>query len=306
MESFSPKAMTAWGYDYESLRTVRPDLIMTSSCLMGQTGPHRLLAGFGTMAAAISGYFHITGWPDRAPCGPFLAYTDYVSPRFLLMAVLAALEHRRPHRRGPVHRPLAGRGLDAPPGAGHPRPHRERPRHGAMWQRRPVHRAARRLPGAGRRRVDRHRRASTTSSGRRCAARSGRHDMASLSLRDRLARRRELDAVVAGWSTTRDGDALMQDLQDAGVAAHVVQNSAGTFADPQLRHRGHFVEVPHDAMGTTWVEGSRLRLVPHADPRRTGRPDPRPAHLAGPHRGARLRRGPRRPAPRDRDLRVTP
>ena len=38
-ESFSPKAMRAWGFDYEALRKVKPDIIMLSSCLMGQTGP---------------------------------------------------------------------------------------------------------------------------------------------------------------------------------------------------------------------------------------------------------------------------
>jgi crotonobetainyl-CoA:carnitine CoA-transferase CaiB-like acyl-CoA transferase len=95
MESFTPKAMTGFGLDYDSLREHKPDLIMTSSCLMGHYGPQCSLAGFGTMAAAVSGWFHITGWPDRLPCGPFSAYTDYVSPRFLLMAVLAAVEHRR-------------------------------------------------------------------------------------------------------------------------------------------------------------------------------------------------------------------
>ncbi|MBV8359423.1 MAG: CoA transferase, partial [Deltaproteobacteria bacterium] len=33
-EAFSPKAMRAWGFDYESLRKVKPDLIMLSTCLM--------------------------------------------------------------------------------------------------------------------------------------------------------------------------------------------------------------------------------------------------------------------------------
>jgi benzylsuccinate CoA-transferase BbsF subunit len=31
-------------------------------------------------------------------------------------------------------------------------------------------------------------------------------------------------------------------------------------ADPQLAHREHFVDVPHDAMGTTVVEACRLHL----------------------------------------------
>ena len=68
---------------------------MFSSCLMGQTGPLRAYAGFGTMAAAVAGFYPITGWEDRAPAGPFTAYTDYISPRLSLVSMLAALEHRR-------------------------------------------------------------------------------------------------------------------------------------------------------------------------------------------------------------------
>ena len=63
-ESFSPKAMKAWGLDYESLREVNPDLIMVSSCLMGQTGNRAMVPGYGNMAAAITGFYQLTGWPD--------------------------------------------------------------------------------------------------------------------------------------------------------------------------------------------------------------------------------------------------
>ena len=45
-ESFSPKTMQAWGLDYASLRQIKPDIIMLSTCLMGQTGPRAKFAGF--------------------------------------------------------------------------------------------------------------------------------------------------------------------------------------------------------------------------------------------------------------------
>ena len=94
-ESFSPRAMRAWGLDYASLRKVKSDVIMLSSCLMGQTGPLSSFAGFGNLTTAISGLFNLAGWPDRPPAGPFGAYTDYVAPRFTVAAILAALEYRR-------------------------------------------------------------------------------------------------------------------------------------------------------------------------------------------------------------------
>ena len=69
-ESFSPKAMREWGFDYESLTKIKPDIIMLSTCLMGQTGPHSHFAGFGNLAAAVSGFFDPTGWPRPRAGGP--------------------------------------------------------------------------------------------------------------------------------------------------------------------------------------------------------------------------------------------
>ena len=68
---------------------------MVSSSLWGQTGPLSDFAGFGNLAASMTGFTDLTGWPDRAPAGPFTAYTDYVSPRFLALALVAAIDHVR-------------------------------------------------------------------------------------------------------------------------------------------------------------------------------------------------------------------
>ena len=68
---------------------------MATTCLMGQTGPAAELAGYGYHAAAVSGFYEITGWDDRPPAGPFNAYTDTIAPRFLATTLLAALDHRR-------------------------------------------------------------------------------------------------------------------------------------------------------------------------------------------------------------------
>ena len=53
------------------------------------------LAGYGYHAAAVSGFYEITGWNDRPPGGPFNAYTDTIAPRFLATTLMAALDHRR-------------------------------------------------------------------------------------------------------------------------------------------------------------------------------------------------------------------
>jgi crotonobetainyl-CoA:carnitine CoA-transferase CaiB-like acyl-CoA transferase len=49
------------GMDYQALRNIKPDLIMLSSCLSGQTDPAAMLAGSGTMGAIMSGLGELTG-----------------------------------------------------------------------------------------------------------------------------------------------------------------------------------------------------------------------------------------------------
>src|SRR5260370_27940974 len=87
--------MEVWGMDCERLRKIKPDLIMLSSCLNGQTGPQRMRAGYGTVGACMAGCGELTGWPDRPPAAPFSAYTDFTSPKFITAALLAALDHKR-------------------------------------------------------------------------------------------------------------------------------------------------------------------------------------------------------------------
>ena len=98
LDSFTAGTMDALGLGYDVARELNPDIIMATTCLLGQYGPAAQLAGYGYHAAAVSGFYEITGWDDRPPAGPFNAYTDTVAPRFLTTTLLAALDHR--HRTG--------------------------------------------------------------------------------------------------------------------------------------------------------------------------------------------------------------
>lgn len=92
-ENFAGGAMNKLGLGYEDMRKVNPAIIMLSSCMQGQTGPHSQHPGFGWHLAALSGFSNIAGWPDRFPAeiGP---YTDHLAPRFNAIMILAALDHR--------------------------------------------------------------------------------------------------------------------------------------------------------------------------------------------------------------------
>ena len=99
-ENFAPRAMKGFGLDYDSLVEHKPDLVMISACLNGQTGPHRHYPGFGGQGSALAGYNFLTGWPDREPVGPHGTITDSLAPRFVATALAAGLLAHRETGRG--------------------------------------------------------------------------------------------------------------------------------------------------------------------------------------------------------------
>src|SRR6478672_3874089 len=94
-ENFAPRAMKGFGLDYDALAVHKPDLVMVSACLNGQTGPHKDYPGFGGQGSALAGYNFLTGWPDREPVGPHGTITDSLAPRFVATALAAGLLYRR-------------------------------------------------------------------------------------------------------------------------------------------------------------------------------------------------------------------
>ncbi len=275
-ESFSPHAMTAWGFGYEALRAVNPQLIMVSTCLMGQTGPLADYAGFGNLAAAWCGFTDLVGWPDRPPVGPFGAYTDYISPRFALAVLLAALDHRRRTGEGQfidvsqaeaaLHF-LTPALLDAEVNGRQPsrcgNDDDAMAPHG-------VYRAAgddRWVAIA----------CETDEQWRALAGAVGRPELGGWTGAERLADRRRLDELVEGWTVGRDPVDVQTVLQAVGVPAHAVQHSPECDGDPQLRHLQHFVTVEHPELGPVELEGPRYRLS--ATPGTVGPPPTMGQHL---------------------------
>lgn len=94
-ESFSPRVMKKLGLDYESISKVRPDIIYLSSSMQGRGGPHSSYAGYGQNACALIGFAELSGWPDMAPAAPYGPFTDFICPRFNIIALIAALDYRR-------------------------------------------------------------------------------------------------------------------------------------------------------------------------------------------------------------------
>ena len=262
-ESFSPKAMRAWGLDYESLRRVKPDLIMLSSCLMGQTGPLSGFTGFGNMAAAVSGFYNLCGWSDRPPSGPFGAYTDYVAPRFGAVSVLAALEYRRRTGKGQyIDQSQAESAVHflTPAILDYTANGRVQGRVGNLDREYAPHGVYPTVSEDGWIAIV----CETDAQWRALCAVINRKDLADhpklATARGRRENAAEIDAAISEWTRNMGERAAEAFLQSRGVPAHQVQNSAHAARDPQMVHRGHFVEVNHSTLGKTVVEGPRAHL----------------------------------------------
>jgi crotonobetainyl-CoA:carnitine CoA-transferase CaiB-like acyl-CoA transferase len=259
VESFSCGTMDRFGIGYDALRAVNPRLIMLSSCLLGATGPLRAYAGFGGAGAAVAGFYTLAGWPDRLPAGPYGAYSDYTSPRFMVAALMGALEWRRRTGEGqhldfaqmegavqmiaPVLLDMAANG-DAIERCGNEDPHMSP--HGVY----PARGDDRWVAVA----------CETDAQWQMLAHLIDRADLASLDLGARLTRRRELDEAVTAWTRARDVAGIESMLQAAGVPAHHIAYAEDILADAQLAHRCHWQRVSHPEHGETWVEGPAIQL----------------------------------------------
>lgn len=259
-ESFSPRAMKAFGLDYESLCKINPDLIMLSTCLMGQTGPLALFAGYGNLAAAVTGFYSITGWADREPAGPFGAYTDYIAPRFNAAAVMAALDHRRRTGQGQhidLAQAEAAMHFLTPALLDYAANGHTQSREGNRDLNWAPHGA---YPTQG---EDRHITIACTSDAhwRALADVLGLENPDDYASEEaRLKKQDELDELIAAATVRLEGYELEAQLQAKGVPSAMVQNSPELVADPQLNHLGHFITLPHHEAGQTVIESIRVHL----------------------------------------------
>lgn len=95
VENFSPGTMEGLGLDYRSIKKRRPDIIMVSGSVFGQSGPYAKNWGVDGTGAALAGRMAMTGWPERDPVTPSVPYGDVVLPFFMVATVSAALEYKK-------------------------------------------------------------------------------------------------------------------------------------------------------------------------------------------------------------------
>ncbi len=100
IENFTPGVAARLGCDYESIRTVRPDVVYCSISGFGQTGPWRLRPAFAHIVNAVSGLMHLEQGDEPAPRASNLQAADVLAASHACGAILAALWRRARTGRG--------------------------------------------------------------------------------------------------------------------------------------------------------------------------------------------------------------
>ena len=89
-----PPTLAAMGLDYQSLRAVRPDIILAATSAYGETGPLRDQVGFDGIGQVMSGAVHLTGTPEQPYRTP-VAWVDFGTALHSALGVVLALLERR-------------------------------------------------------------------------------------------------------------------------------------------------------------------------------------------------------------------
>lgn len=268
IESFTPGVIDSLKISYADLSAVNPRLIMVSTSILGQAGPHsKGASGTGTTGAAFAGATNLLGWPDRAPMGPFGPWTDAVTPRMIVSTVLAALHRRRQTGTGCyIDAAQAECGIQFLMPA-----YYDYAVNGTIPQRRGAAGSPLRSPSGlfaciG---ADRWVAIDASADDAFAALRGVIGGVLSEARFDtligRLRGRAGLEAAIAAWTAPQEAQGVEDRLQAAGVPAHVVAQPADLVADADLKHLGHYHTIEDPEIGQAVIRGPQARLsrTPH-------------------------------------------
>lgn len=96
-----PDTLQAMGLDYESLKAVKPDIILTMISAFGTGGPYSNRTGFDGLGQAMSGAMYMTGTPDQ-PVKSYAPFIDFGTASLSAVGTMAALFERQKTGQGQI------------------------------------------------------------------------------------------------------------------------------------------------------------------------------------------------------------
>ncbi|SEG93963.1 Crotonobetainyl-CoA:carnitine CoA-transferase CaiB [Thermomonospora echinospora] len=245
VENFKTGTMARWGLGYEEVLSERhPHLVYCRISGFGADGPMGRLPGYDAVLQAYGGLMSVNGHPDREPLRVGVPIVDLMAANLAFSGILLALHERRDSGRGQLVDIAL---LDAVVSILHP--------HSASWI--ADGRVPRRTGGAHP--VVAPYQVFTTRSGDFFISAANDRQFAALMrvlgrpevaedprFADNAARITHLDELaplLAELIGARDGGELAGELIAAGVPASPVNDVGTALREPQVAHRGLFVDT---------------------------------------------------------------
>lgn len=264
LENFRPRVLEKLGLGDEELRRINPKLVSVKLPGFGSVGPKSGYGTWGFNLTAFSGMTYLWNHPEQdRPVGSQGVYPDHLgfitAPTMLVAALLysrrtgkgvsidLAQIEATAYTLGVTYLETAVNGED-------PQPKGNRSSiaapHGCY-----------RCQGADRWCAISVESEQDWRSFCRVAGREELLDDSRFSSRQaRVKNAMQLDIVVQEWTEKRSAEEVMSKLQEAGVAAGVVQTGADLVKDPQLRHRNYFSPFAESPIGPFEIARSALRF----------------------------------------------
>lgn len=253
VESFRTGVMNRFGLGYRDLVKVKPDIIMVSLSSQGSVGPESTYGSFGATLEQTAGLASVTGYLGGDPTTSGTFFPDPVVAVLSVGSILAAIRQRQQTGRGAyvdmsqreATTSLIGETImDYTMNGRAQGPNGNRDR---VFAPQGVYRCAGDdMWVAVSVRTDEEWSALTRVIGEPGLA----SDPRFMDVLARRAHHDEADAIIGGWTATRDAFAVMAELQAAGVPAGVAEQGSHLLQDPHLNARGFWETVTHPEAGT--------------------------------------------------------
>ncbi len=263
VENFKAGGLAKYGLAYDQLKGDFPDLVYCSITGFGQTGPYAPRAGYDFLAQGMGGIMSITGEPDRPPVKIGVGISDIMCGMYAAVAILAALRHRDDGGTGQYIDLalldtqvawLANEGLNyltsgqipKRQGNAHPNivPYQLFPSSDGHF-----------ILAVG-----------NDAQFRRFCDLAGAPELADdarfVTNSQRVVNRDALIPLIEDLTRNHSSRHWLDGLERLGVPGGAVNDIAETFADPQVRHRGMEITLPHAGAGdgTVRLIGNPIKM----------------------------------------------
>lgn len=276
IENYKVGDLKKYNLDYESLKKNNPRLVYCSVTGFGQDGPYAHRPGYDFVVQGMSGIMDITGEADGMPQKPGVAFADVFTGVYSALAIEAALLAR--HRTGEGQyidmalldvqtSVLANQALYYLVSGTPPRrlgnEHATVVPFGVF----PASDGHIIITGGN----DGQFRGMCTVLGIPEVADDARFKTNAVRVANRPALREILFVETAKHPRAK----LATDLEKAGVPVGPINDIAGAFADPQIKHRKMRVDLDEVAEGGVKIPGVRTPITMSQTPLRYDHPSPR-------------------------------